>query len=353
MAILFADGCDIGFPADTNGIWTSVTKSNAVLTYQTAEKFSGLGAMKFVSTVTTGRIFVSRTLISDLATVYIAFRWKYQGTLAGATDNFCPLVQFTNDASTRSITLGVSSVSKVFTAYRGTTTPVLLDTGSKVLELDTWYWVEIRQTSHDSAGVFQVRVDEIEDILFNGQTNHSGNAVTRAVSVGIPLYASASGATATWFVDDVIFDDAGHPGVKIVQPMFPDAEGNSGQWTITGGGTTPEAIDDCIGGAVPDDDTTMLSSAVVGERFSVSTSDPTELVANVHGVVLVSRVRGDGGGEQMAQSVRVGASELDGPTFAPGGSWSWRADPFPVSPDTGIAWTQPEIIAMEMGGVVK
>ena len=105
--------------------------------------------------------------------------------------------------------------------------------------------------------------------------------------------------------------------------------------------------------ALPDDDTTKLSHATVDERTSLTLS-ATQIAGSVLGVQLMAYAKNSvAGADQMAQSVRLSATDYDQTAWQPDTAYAWHLDVLTLNPDTTAQWATSEIDGMELGVVVK
>lgn len=81
------------------------------------------------------------------------------------------------NGTTEHLILTLDPSTHLLKLYRGQDKAVLLATGARVLQLGVWYSIEVAVHIADAGGTVVVRINELEDINFTGDTNQAGSVV--------------------------------------------------------------------------------------------------------------------------------------------------------------------------------
>jgi hypothetical protein len=173
-------------------------------------------------------------------TMFAGFSFKIPTLSAGA--RLCDFRTPTNDGSTtsdRSLAVAVTSGGEL-NVIRGTTT--LATSSGANIQSDTWYHAEIKVKCASSGGNVTVRLDESEEINYNGNTQFlSGFCYSRL------LWRSATSDTLV--IDDAyIFDATGSAvndflGECRIETLTPISDA-SGNWTASTGSDLYAMVDE-------------------------------------------------------------------------------------------------------------
>lgn len=141
-----------------------------------------------------------------------------------------------------------------------------------VVEIGRWYWFSLYASIHASAGEMVLWVNGDEWLRAEGLNIRHPSA-----SAAICDCVQLSGQFGTsWFVDDIVIQDGTtgkFMGDMIVLGKRPAAPGYINQFTPVGAATGWE----CTKEVNPDEDTTHVASAVLGERDSYLLDKITEV----------------------------------------------------------------------------
>ena len=226
----------------------------------------------------------------------------------------------------------------------------ILATGTKILSINTWYYIETHLVISDTIGVAVVHVDEVEDINVTGQDTKPGTTTTMdswETNLGNGNY-----------IDDFYCDDAAFLGDCGVKGLFTTSAGDVTQ--LTRGGADSGANWSQVDERPPNSDTDYVYSSTVDQYdlYNIENLD-TELSV-VKGLKL----------HAFAEKVDAGAASLslgakydsDGNGTADTESWGsdqalstgyalyerlMEQDPVPSG------WTQAEVNALQIGPKVR
>jgi hypothetical protein len=224
-------------------------------------------------------------------------------------------------------------------AYRGAATS--LDNGSKVLATNTTYLIEVRFKIDNAAGRIEVKVDNIQDIDFTGDT-YDANAQFDKVRLGNG--PSASYTTYAYF-DNFIMDDAAWIGDTKIQAVVPTGAGTTTGWTPSAGNNWA-CVDE-----KPASDVDYVSINVNDITDTYAAGNLTGTIGTVKCVQVQSRMRTDGAPtpNNVKLVIRSGAADYLSGDKAVSSSekslWNlWETDPADAA-----AWTEADVNAMEIG----
>lgn len=241
----------------------------------------------------------------------------------------------------------------VFKGAATTTAAYNIASGAQILRIGAWTNIEIKCTPGTSTttGVFEIKI--------NGVTVYSGTALnlktgTNATISSIVIWPAGSGAvTAQAGIDDVyICNDAGAThntflGCIDIRNQLPNSD-SAVQFTRNTGITNYSAVDD---DAIPDDDTTYVESATVGQQDLYGNA---ALAAPAPGSILALAVttcakNTDASAREMANTISSNSVTADGTTVALAASYAITQTIYPVNPDGSVAWTEAAVNAALVG----
>lgn len=319
MTLLFHDGFDqYDAAADLSsfGGWTS--SGNTV----TANARVGGGK--------TLRINGSQTSVYNFAadqagkTLYYGFAYMCEGN--AGTSNILQI----KDSGGVQCTLRLNSTSSKLELF----TSSIVSSGSAVLSLDTWYYIEVKALV-GNAGTFEVRVNESVDLSYSGDTQvRTTNSVTN-------LLFTAASVGSLFYIDDfyVLNSDGsvnnGYLGEQLSEIMAPNAD-SSIAWSRNTGASNYGAVDDAVG--APDEDTVYVYSSTVGAKDEYGLSDLSG-VNNVAGVKLITRAQKDDANPlSLKTGIKSGSTDQQ-VTRALGVGYANFIDIFETSDGAGTAFT--------------
>jgi hypothetical protein len=146
-------------------------------------------------------------------------------------------------------------------------------------------------------------------------------------------------------IDDVWFrDDTVKSGDMQVKALYPTADGFHSAWTPNSGSIHFNRVNQ----AVPDDDTTYVSSAGAGTKDSYVSQDIGS-TPSVLSVQHAACARDDGGANSYRALIRQGGADYLGSAIAPTGSYAFGLSVFNTDPATGLPWTVAGVNSAEPG----
>lgn len=231
-----------------------------------------------------------------------------------------------------------------------------LATSSTTLTLNTWYYVEIKATIHDSTGSYEVHVDES---VFGGlsasgvDTRNGGTGQWDRVSI-----IGATGTTDHDFDDFYVCDGSGSAnndflGDSKVQTLLPQtdatAAGSNADFTPSTGSDHGALVDE----ASPNGDTDYNSSSNAGD-IDTYNYPSMSLTGTIRGVQVVPYAeKTDAGARTVSVVARVGGTDyVHSTAFALTTSYKHYAGPaqiFEENPNSSSAWLAADVNGAEFG----
>ena len=223
----------------------------------------------------------------------------------------------------------------------------VLGTGSTVVAVESWNYIEMKATIHDSAGVVVVRLNGVVELNLTSQdTRNGGNSTADAFQLG-------SQTSGDCYFDDVYAcDDSGSANNDLlgdirVVALAPTGAGNYSQFTPSTG-SNYQNVDD----ATPDGDTTYNSDGTVGhiDTYAFSDISQTGTIKAIQHLVYASK--DDAGARSIAPVQRSGSTDYVGTTAVLASHYAYVREVVELNPATSAAFTIAEVNAAEFGVTV-
>lgn len=218
--------------------------------------------------------------------------------------------------------------------YDGFEIGTLLETTEAgIVSANSWHHFEMVATFSTTVGEYELRVDGVA--VAQGSALNLGSAQATRLMAG----RAGSGSTSpdTHLDDIVIHDGSAFIGPARVITVFPDADGGTQDWTVTGAASGAEAIDE----TAPDSDTSYIAAPVVNDiaQFTLPTL-PSD-VDNIVGVYIHAYARQeDAGVSSIKISMISDATEEEGAVHALTPTYVYYGSAFSLDPDGDIVWTK-------------
>lgn len=324
MARIFIDG----FESGGSDLWE--TNSGTVVVSSSGLDMDGDYCLDAASSSTS---YVQQGITLD-DEMYFAFLYRatndtYSGEILTVLNGATCLLRSIRD----------SNVSNKIKFFLGATS--LLVTGSKTLNVDTTYLIEVRIKIADSGGRIEVKVDGIQDIDFTGDTKVGTDTQFDKVRLGYYY----SGYNSYCYFDNFIMDDAAWIGDTKIQKILPTGAGNTTGWTPSAGANWA-----CVDERPPSDvDYVSINANDAVDTYAAGNMAGS--IVNVKCVQVQSRTESDGAPTptNLKLVVRSGATDyLSGDKAVPAAPKSlynlWENNPA-----DSLAWEEADVNAMEIG----
>jgi len=277
-------------------------------------------------------------------TIYCCFHLQPDASLGADTNHVVALL----DGATNQINFRVTNTG-VWKVYRNAT---LLATGTNSMVVGQWYFIAIKVTISDAAGVVTlnmsgpgVNATEINIVAGDGvDTQNTANAyatrlsMTRLTAAGnifldnFHLYNGADGAP--W---DAI------SGERRIYFNLPDADGADVAWTPSAGNRFA-----CVDENPPNGDTDYISEATATDKSSFTVPALAGITPDAVQAIMYAR-RDDAGPRGIKLYTDIGGTDYLGSEFLVGATYLYYAEQWVLSPDSGVAWGLAEVNAAEWG----
>jgi hypothetical protein len=340
MALLFFDGFDhmgnSGDPVAT-GKWAS---SAGGVSTQPLLPRTGSHSLRLSSsgTVTSKPLPASGGVVVGVAVQFTV--------VSAGTANLLEVREGTTVHLAVSVTTGM-----LLTVKRGTTT---LATGITVLALNSWYYIELKGTIHDTTGSYEVRIDGVTEAALTASGVDTRNAGTTGQWDRI-LLGTLSGISGNQYIDDVyVCDQSGAAprntflGPVKVETLYPQTDAVAAG---SNAGLTPSTGTDH--GALVDETTPNTSdynsSPTVGlkDTYNYPSLTLTGTVLGIQTNLYVAK--SDTAARTVCAVVRAGGTDYDGANIAPLTTFSYFSEVRAQNPNTSAEWTSSDIISLQAG----
>lgn len=235
--------------------------------------------------------------------------------------------------------VGVNASQQLF-LWVGTPANVVATT-SLFLPTGGWHYIETEWTAGVSAGNMTLWVDGIRLLNFTGNTGAGPNAF---VGYGWPSSGTTAGQSAV-FGDVYSKTGAVRNGEGWIEALTPNSNVTS-QWSPLTGSSNFAMVD-----ALPvAGDAAYVFAATPTDQDLYGVTPLVDTPLNIYAVqVRVCARKDDATTRTMAGTLKSGATQVNGPTFAVSGSYQYNRDIYPTDPNTSAAWTPTNVNAINVG----
>jgi hypothetical protein len=250
------------------------------------------------------------------------------------------------EGTTVHVALSLNS-SRQLVVRRGTTT---LATGTTVLALNNWYYLELKTAIHDTTGTYEVRIDGVSEAALTATGVDTNNAGTSTWN-NVLLY----GAGASVYYDDFyVCDGSGAAprntflGAVKVETLYPQTDAVAAG---SNAGLTPSTGTDH--GALVDENPANTSdynsSPTVGlkDTYNYPSLTLTGTILGIQTNLYVAK--SDAAVRQVCAVVRAGGVDYDGATVSPLTTFSYFSEVRAQNPNTSVDWTSSDIATLQAG----
>jgi hypothetical protein len=337
MSLLFCDSFDHYATGDFLQKWSSVNSVGAIT--------AGAGRRGTNSLRATATNNNHDKTIAATVTGVLGVAFKTVGGLPSSAGN---IIEF-RDGATRHVAIQLNPDGTI-TALRNTTA---LGTSTNSIVDGTYYYLEVKVTIDDAAGVVEVRVNGSSSGWLNltsQDTRNAGNASFNVIRLNAPVAST-----------DIDFDDlylldttGGAPNNNFLGDVRVDfyavtGNGAVNEFARSGGSANYEMVDD----PTPDGDTTYIYQSLPNRKDLYQIADMGHTPVSIFGVQGVNSARkSDAGNRQHRALMRSGSTVYDGPVTELSTSYLMYTDMRQVDPDTAAAWTSGGVNALQVGAGV-
>lgn len=222
MTRIFTDGAEMG---DTQ-FWDYV--SSPLYIYATTTPVPIGGEWSYH-----GAYLSAFKVISDLSEFYLRYRLRFGASLTNAQRT--PVLGW-RKGNTAIGCLALDDINRLC-FYRGSPDPfsgVMVATSNIVVQVDTWYLIEIHVSLDNAAGRYELFVDGNQVVDYTGDTMPGADATVDNIYWSSGIYAHI-------YIDDLALNDTNGIvdntwcGDGIIMKMIPDGNGAHNNWTNSDG----------------------------------------------------------------------------------------------------------------------
>jgi hypothetical protein len=222
-------------------------------------------------------------------------------------------------------------------------------TGTTVLPVNSWVYIEFKGTIDATTGSYDVHIDTVPEATLQATGVNTRNGGTTGQWDRFAL-TPAVGSWDSWADDVYACDQSGTTcndflGPVRIETLFPQPGNGTNVGFLPSTGTDhgemvnempPNTTDYNTGTAAGSKDTYNFPSLI-------GTGDVIGLQVNLY----VAKT--DAGARQVCGVVRVGSTDYDGPSKTLLTTFAYVTALWPMNPATGAPWTPAEITALEAG----
>jgi hypothetical protein len=236
----------------------------------------------------------------------------------------------------------ITNVSGTIAAYRGVT---LLGTSVLSLGSATWYYIELKVLTHDSAGTVEVKVNGATWLNLTSQDTQIGsNSYHDAARFGVV-------SEETRYDDMYILDSTGSAnndflGNRKVIALDPDGAGDDSDWTPSAG-SNYQNVDD---GDEVDEDTTYNETSTDTHQDLYTYGDLSGVTTLVNGIQMTAEARVTVGSMDLSNVIKTGTTtDAGSANTITSTAYVTTVRVEEVDPDTAVAWTPSGVNGAQFG----
>ena len=267
-----------------------------------------------------------------------------------------PRCGLTNSAGAAVIYLSYGGGTPITLVYFNGSTWVTLATSTTSIPANTWHLIEWHIRVHPYAGVSEVKQNGVMTSVYRGPTQWPPQAYSATRVYWIP-----NGTATAHYYDDIAINDLsgssfnGWCGDGYIARLLPDANGDSSQLTGSDGNSTDNYLlaDDPTS---HNSDTDYVFGVTDGLKDLYHMASMPTLGANtirfVQPAVIARRLNAGSfdDGDKIKLGIKSGTTEEWGSDNITRLVYSLVAgDLHVLNPDTGLAWTESEVNAIQFG----
>jgi len=248
---------------------------------------------------------------------------------------------FIADGTTEQISIRTTASSALTVTRAGT----VLATGTTILSANTWYYIEVKFTIHNTAGVVELRLNGAGEIASTGSLDTQVTANAYWNHFAFPIFTSSGVYDDVYVIDPTTGANTTFLGPVRAVALYPAAAGNYAQWTSNGGtnmGTVSETYED--------GDNTFNQSATANQLDSFVMDDLPASAGSVFALKPIVVARQDAGAARtVAPLFRIAGADYAGTGKPLSTSYQAVTQIYDQSPASSSAWTIAEVNGLEAG----
>lgn len=234
---------------------------------------------------------------------------------------------------------------------RGTT---VIATGTTVLTMGSWYYIEFKTVINDTTGTYEVHIDGVQEVALTGtgDTRNGGTGVWDRVLLG-PLSNNPTYCDDFYLCDmNVAVTPNNFLGPIKIETLYPQTDAVAAG---SNAGLTPSTGSDH--GAMVDETTpniTDYNSSITVDAKDTYNYPPMTLSGTIAGIQTnLYAAKSDASPRSVCPVVRAGGADYDGATILAPTTFDYLCQTWATNPATSVAWTTADIAAIQVGMKVK
>ena len=295
-------------------------------------RFGGGSAYTFISSY-----YFKKNFGVNKSTIYTGIAIKKITAGNPAYSATYPLIFFYDESGVVQVRVHITAGFEL-SAYNGAGT-LLGTSASSVVPDQTWFHLEVKVTVSDTVGVVEINVDGTQVLNLTSKDTKYGSDYIRSIQFGT-IYSSKY-----TYWDDFYIDDAQFHGNCEVKTFMPDADGNSSDFTRSGGSNDYECVDE----NPSNEETDYISSGTANHKsiFGITTGS----LSTVKGIQVNTHCRiEEAGSREITPIVRSNGTDYSGTeTDNIDATYGFKSEVFEDDPDDSNPWTQTKLEAAEFG----
>jgi hypothetical protein len=280
---------------------------------------------------------ITKDIGQNLSTIYLGIAFLKAGTGTPIYNSVYPTIVFHDESFVSQVKIYMNP-SYGFSVYNGNQT-LLGSTNNNIIIDNKWYFLEIKVTVSDTVGEVTFRLNESQVLNLTSKDTKIGTDYIRYVSF-CPFYLNGN----IWH-DDFYIDSSQFHGDCEVKTFYPDADGNSSDFTRSTGANDYECVDEVISNG----DTDYIYSDTLNHKslFGITTG----VLGTVKGIQVNNNVRIDQAGtRKITPLIRSNSTNYSGTeTDNISANYIFYTEVWETDPDDSNAWTQTKLEAAEFG----
>jgi len=203
---------------------------------------------------------------------------------------------------------------------------------------EEWHHLQIHVVISDT-GLVHTRIDNVDDIAWNGDTLHHARTQVEAIGLGSRDYT---------YWDDFGYGAGDWPGFKWIDPFIPNADTATKNWSRSAGGDNYALVDE-----VPSTDADYIyATSDVADLYDFPDWDGTDKGPNAVKFWVRYKKLDAGSDDKIRVNISDGANTSNGVWRSILTSWNYMDWMFLTNPSAG-GWTETDIDGLIAGPEVN
>jgi hypothetical protein len=271
------------------------------------------------------------------STIYLGIAVKKTEGGSPAYSSIYPFIEFYDDSDVIQVKFHVNSTFGI--SIYDASDSLLGSSADAVFPDMKWFYLECKVTISDTVGEVTVRINGTQVLNLTSQDTKNGSDYIRKIR-----FRCVNNGKDTYF-DDMYIDDAQFHGDCRIRIFMPDSDGNSVDFTRSGGSNDYECVDE----SPSNDDTDYIVSDTLNHKsiFGITTG----ALGTVKAIQVNNHCRIDEAGtRKITPIIRSNSTDYQGTeTEDITADYLFESEIFETDPDDSNPWTQTKLEAAEFG----